>query len=426
MLAFCFRLAVGLCSDFHTEVQDEKQIYLIGLKFYTTGNWPYFGPDVTHTIQIPGALQGLIVGLPLYLLPLPEAPFILLNLLSFAALCFLAWYCCRRLPEIPGWVVWSWLLTAPWVLGLSTQVYNPSYVLFGAIMFFVAAIETYPFLTRDLIPVRWANFMMGFGLFWIMQFHLSFVDLLPFVALSLYFQIRHHGVKVWRRLIWFVGGAIIPASVLLPTFLKFGLRGGEGNINEAVQVSQHNLSRNLNVVEGVLGRFLSFASYELPRFIGGNTNARLAFLREHHWLIPFVVFLTVVGIAQSILLLLLWFRQKNQAPDWPAIKYFTLATVLLLYLSFIFSLKSPASHTFYFTLPVAMLYSFYCWKDFLTKKLWRTFALIVIVSGIIFQIGLAAHNFHRTSFYVDRSRVQQAIDQKDYRVLGERREGSRY
>src|ERR1044072_2754120 len=188
LLAFVFRLFFGLCSQFLDE--DTKQIYLIGLKFYATGAWPYFGPDVTNTMQIPGALQGLVVGLPFYLLPIPEAPYLLLNLLSFASLCFFAWYCCRRLPELPKWFVWSWLLTSPWTLNLSTHIFNPSYVLPGAILFFVGAIETYPSLTHNLISRRWANFMMGLSLFWIMQFHLSWVVLLPYVALSFYFQIK--------------------------------------------------------------------------------------------------------------------------------------------------------------------------------------------------------------------------------------------
>lgn len=72
LLAFLFRLFFGLCSQFRDP--DTKQIYLLGLKFYTTGTWPYFGPDVTNTIQIPGALQGLVVGLPFYVLPIPEGP----------------------------------------------------------------------------------------------------------------------------------------------------------------------------------------------------------------------------------------------------------------------------------------------------------------------------------------------------------------
>src|SRR5882762_4909756 len=216
LLAFLFRLSFGLCSQFLDE--DTKQIYLIGLKFFTTGAWPYFGPDVTQTMQVPGALQGLVVGLPLRVLPIPEAPYIFLNILSFASLCFFAWYCCKRLPEIPKWFVWSWLFTAPWTLNVSTHIFNPSYVLPGASLFFVEAIETYPFLTRGLMSRRWANFMMGISLFWIMQFHLSWVVLVPYVVVSFYFQFRNVGHRALSSFAWFAGGAVITGGFLVPTF----------------------------------------------------------------------------------------------------------------------------------------------------------------------------------------------------------------
>lgn len=424
LLAFAFRLFFGLCSQFLDE--DTKQIYLIGLKFYATGAWPYFGPDVTNTMQIPGALQGLVVGLPFYLLPIPEAPYLLLNVLSFSSLCFFAWYCCRRLPELPKWFVWSWLLTSPWTLNLSTHIFNPSYVLPGAIFFFVGAIETYPFLTHNLISRRRANFMMGLSLFWIMQFHLSWVVLLPYVALSFYFQIKEHGRRVFPALAWFAAGALVTGSFLLPTFIKYGITGGLGSTNESVGFNSENLWRHLNIVEGILGRFLSFASYELPRFIGANSAARLTFLKENLWLIPFVAFLTIAGIAQSAVLLVLWFKKRHAHQDWPAIKYFTLATVVLLYLSFLFSMKSPVSHTFYITFPVAMLYSLYCWSTFLRKRFWQKFAAVFIISGLIFDFGLAATNFRQVSIYVERARVAAAIKARDYRILGERRAGARY
>ena len=424
LLAFLFRLGFGLSSQFQDE--DTKQIYLLGLKFYATGAWPYFGPDVTPTMQIPGALQGLVVGLPLHVLPIPEAPYVLLNVLSFASLCFFAWYCCKRLPEIPKWFVWTWLFTAPWTLNLSTHIFNPSYVLPGAILFFVGAIETYPFLSHGLIQRRWANFMMGFALFWIMQFHLSWVVLVPYASLSFYWQFRELGRRVFSSLLWFAGGAIITGSFLLPTFVKYGFAAGMGSTSEAVEFNSENLLRHLNIVEGVLGRFLSFASYELPRFIGGNTAARLAFMKQNPWLIPIVVFLTLVGILQCIALLVLWFRKSHSQDDWKAVKYLTLGTVVLLYLSFLFSLKSPLSHTFYVTFPVAMLYSLYCWSEFLKQKRWQTFAKVFIVCGLIFDIGLATSNFKQVSIYTERGKVVEAIKARDYRLLGERRTGARY
>jgi hypothetical protein len=426
LLLFFFRLAFGLSSEFRPDVGDERQIYLIGLKYYTTGAWPYFGPDVTSSIQIPGALQGLVVGLPFFVLPIPEAPFILLNVLSFCSLCFFAWYCTKRLPDIPHWFVWFWLLTMPWTLNLSTQITNPSYVLIGSILFFVGAIETYPFLTRKIIPLRLANVMMGFALFWVMQFHLSWVILVPYVLVSFYFQYKVERRALLAAIGWSMCGALMTASFLFHTFLRYGWAGGMGGANEAAQVNFQNLLKHWNVVEGVLGRFLSFASFELPRFIGSNTSIRLAFVRENLWLAPLIVFLTVVGILQPVAMLIIWFSKKHQQADWRAIKFFTLATVILLYISFLFSIKAPLSHTFYVTFPVAMLYSLYCWDKYLIKPFWRKFAVLVVACGLIFHAALAVHNYSRISIYVDRKKVSEAIKNSDYRLLDERRPGARY
>ena len=66
------------------------------------------------------------------LVAVPEAPFVLLNVLSLAGLALLAWYICRRLPELPRWLVWGWLLFVPWTLCYGTHVLNPDYVLCAA------------------------------------------------------------------------------------------------------------------------------------------------------------------------------------------------------------------------------------------------------------------------------------------------------
>jgi hypothetical protein len=423
-LAFLFRLGFGLCLPFWTD--DEKQIYLIGLKFYCTRAWPYFGPDVTNNIQIPGALQGLLVGLPLFVVPVPEAPYVLLNLLSFAALCFFAWYCTKRLPEMPDWFVWTWLLTAPWTLNLSTHIFNPSYVLVGAILFFVGAIETYPFLGSGVIPPPWANFMMGFALLWVMQFHLSWVVFIPFLLASFYYQYQASRRNALISLAWFAWGAIIPGSFLIPTYMRYGFFSGTGSTGEVVQLNWNNLRGYWNLPESILGRFLSLASFELPRFIGRDTSSRLAFIKTNPWLAPFIVFLGVVGLLQPIALLVLWFRKKTSRKDWRQIKYLTLFTLVLLYVSFLFSVKAPSSHTLYITFPVVMLYSLYCWNEYLQHSGWRKFAAVFLVSGLIFNLGLAVANIHRQSLYLDRGRVKAAINARDYSLVGERRAGSRY
>src|SRR3954451_25366528 len=82
---FAFRLYFGLSLRFFAE--DESQIFLIGLLYYTTGHCAYFDPDVVWTeCEIPGALQGLLVGAPLRIGASPEAPIVALRQLSYRAL----------------------------------------------------------------------------------------------------------------------------------------------------------------------------------------------------------------------------------------------------------------------------------------------------------------------------------------------------
>lgn len=429
--AFIFRLGFGLCSEFWLD--DERQTYLLGLKFYATREWPFFGPDVgvvsPHAIQQPGALQALVVGLPLFALPLPEAPFLLLNLLSFASLCFFAWYCSRRLPEMPRWFIWSWLLLcAPWTLNFSTHIVNLSYLLPAGILFFIGVYETCPALSRGLIGPRPANFMMGLALCWAMQFHMSWVLLPPFALLSFYFQYRARGGRAALvSLGWFAAGAALTGAFLVPTFIAYGLREGLGGTGSTVGFNMSNLLNIYNLPEGVLGRFLSFASFELPRFIGDRTVRRVQFFREAPWLIPFGIFLLLAGILQPIAMLVLWFRRRGMPDDWRAVKYFTLSTVCLIYFSFLFARDKPASaHTYYIMLPVAMLYSFYCWSGFLKRPGWNRFARVFIACAVIFQTGFAVHGFSRRSLYVNRELPREAIEARDYHLLGERRPGVRY
>jgi hypothetical protein len=427
VLLFLFRLGFGLCSEFWLE--DEKQTFLIGLKFHATHQWPYFGPDVDypHIIQQPGALEGLLIGLPLDLLRVPEAPFILLNILSFGALSLFAWYCSRRLPEIPSWLIWSWLFIAPWTLSYSTHIVNLSYLLPGSMIFFLGFLESCPPLRQRLLSARLANLMMGFGLCWVMQFHISWVLLVPFVLLSFYFQSKVARDQVLGNLGLFIAGVAVTGSLILPTFLHFGLKEGLGGTESTVGLNVRNLLNIYNLPEGIIGRFFSYSSFEIPRFIGRHTVDRLEFFRRQPWLVPFGTFLLIVGIFQPISMLLLWFRKQRGDKDWKRIKYLMAGTLALLYLSFLFANeKPPSAHTYYVMLPVSMLYAFYCWRDYLSRNRWQRFAAVVIVCAIVFQFGLAIDNFRNHSLYLNRGIVQEAIDSGDYRILSERRVGARY
>jgi hypothetical protein len=425
LAVFCFRLWFGLSVGLWQT--DPRQTYLIGLKSYLTRTWPYFGADVSPQIQVPGALQGLTIALPLYLFPVPEAPFVLLNLLSFFGLCLLAWYCARRLPKLPRWVIWTWLLTAPWTLDESTYVYNPSYVLVGSVLFFVGAIETYPSLRTGLIRLGWANFLMGVGLLWVMQFHMSYVLLLPYVMASFYFQFMESRAGTGRMAMSFIAGTLTTGVFMLPTVARFGWNVGSGRALGMIDLHPRNLTVHLESPFDILARFLSFASFEIAPLIGRDTTARLAFVREYPWIAPIVLLLIAVGVVQPVAMVLISvFGRQRHTPGWPAMRGLCFATLGLLYVAFMFSPKRPHAHTFYVVFPVAMIFSLYCWNEYLQRTKWQLCAGILLVCGVVFHASLSVYKQAHHPWAADRQVIMHALEHGDYREFGERRPGSIY
>jgi hypothetical protein len=421
-LVFLYRLAFGLCSEFW--FIDEKQVYLIGLKFFTTGRWPYFGPDLVlkgheHIYQIPGALQGLLVGLPFHLLPIPEAPFVLLNLLSFGALLLLAWYGSRRVPSLPRWLVFGLAFTLPWTLHYSTRVVNPSYVLAGSVLFFVGATEALVFPDSPLLPKRLADALMGMGLLWVLQLHMSWTLLLPFAAAGLALRARRG--EALQAIGAFAAGAAVTGSLVVPTLVVYGL-SSTTNTQIAVRFNPTNARDLVPVVLKVL----SFASYEMPRFIGPNNRERLAWVLSDLRVAPFAALALATGLLQPIVMLVLWLRREEGVPGWQRIKWLMLATLLLTWGAFLFTVREPWALTFYLIFPITFLYSLYCYAFFLKGGRWLAFSALVLLSGLVANTALAVRNYGDRSLYLNRGLVVEAIAERDYRVLGTRRPGTFY
>ncbi len=412
---FLFRLAFGLTSEFWFE--DELQVYLIGLKFYTGGHLPDFGPDVVYTAtQIPGSLQGLLVALPWWLWPAPEAPYILLNLLSTAGLALLAWYITKRIPALPVALTWLWIMTCPWALAYSTHVVNPSYVLPAACVFFVAFLESLPGLRLGLIRQRIAFLLMGGGLMWIFQLHLSWVLLMPFIAYAFIVACR----KGWREVLILGGmwtaGAGLSSLTLLPLLLEHGLKAGLLQAGGNVVVNWSNAGQ----IVTLLSRMLSLVSFELARFMGTNSQERGLFFMHYLWLSPVIVFIGLVGLLQPVWLIVAAFLKKMPR-DFKQLRWIVLGIFVFTWISFFFSVKGPSSHTFYLLFPLLMIYAFYAWKPLLVKKTGRVLAYALVFSGLLFHSVLMADNFTKKSMYRDREKVVRALENMDYRVLGERR-----
>ncbi len=414
-LIFFFRLAYGLCSEFWFE--DEMQIYLIGLKFYSTASLPLFGPDVVYTLtQIPGSLQGLLVGLPFYLWPAPEAPYILLNLLSTASLCLLAHYVMKRIPSLPLSLTYLWILTCPWVMNYSTHVLNPSYVLPAAILFFIGFMESLPRLSIGYLKPRLSFFLMGFALLWIFQIHLSWVLLIPFLLYALVVSLQTGFKNTVFVFLWFFAGALIPALALLPVVVELGWAGAFSQASNNMVLNWKNLGQFFTV----LTRLLSLASFESARFLGANTHERIEFLKQYIWFSPFIVFAAIVGFIQPLWMVVASLLKKAN-PHLKVLRIIVAVTFLFTWLSFLFSVKGPSSHTFYLLFPLIMVFSMYSWERLLRFKWTKVLLIIFLFSGLVFNAVVMDFNFHHKSMYKDRCKVVKAIENKDYHYLGERR-----
>jgi hypothetical protein len=414
LLLFAFRLIYGLCSEFWGE--DEMQVYLIGLKFYSTNHFPYFGPDIVYTqSQIPGSLQGLMTGLPFYVWPVPEAPFILLNLLSMAALCIFALYLQKKFPGVPIWFTWIWIFICPWAINYSAHVINPSYVLFGAVLFFIGFFESIPKLAIGFVKIRTAFFLMGFSLFWIYQFHMSWVLLLPLIGASFWINFRREKFTI----LYFLLGSLITAAFVIPTYLKYGLLSGSGGVQSNIVFNFSNLKEIANLIM----RFLSFATFELWHFIDFGDNPKRQFFTDHMWAAPFMFFVIAIGVLQAVYLFLSFFPfiNKNKSSEFKRIKIIVITVLLITYLSFLFSVKAPSSHTFLVLFPLVMIYSFYCWQPLFAKRSFKILMIVMLFSGIITNATLARYNYYKVSMYRNRELPQKAIQQRDYRILSGRR-----
>jgi hypothetical protein len=412
---FAFRLLYGLSSEFFFE--DETQIYLMGLRYYATGAWPYFGADVVWTESvIPGALQALLVGVPLRLLPVPEAPYVLLNVLSMATLAAFAWYITARLPGLPKWLVWGWLMTLPWTLDYSTHIINPSYLLAPALVFFLGFFESVPLFRIGKIAQTIAFFMMGVAVAWVLQIHMSWPLLLPYVGIA-WLSDRGRGVRALvSDASAFAIGFLLVSALLIPTFVVYGASGGTGGTLRNLR--PHVV--NPWIAVETLARLFSFASLEIWRFIATDDGKRIMFLLRHLWIAPLAVAVWLAGLWQPFWMLREWFRSQSAFAEWRPLKWLVAATVLLVYASYWFVLEPAQAHAFYVVAPVAFLFAAYCWT-FVDSKRWRQIAAASLAANAAFHVGQAWIQTPQKSLYRNRDVVVAAIREKQPEMFGHRR-----
>ena len=156
---------------------------------------------------------------------------------------------------------------------------------------------------------------MGFGLFWNIQFHFSWVLLPPFIALALAWRLWRGAIRSFGEMAGLILGSLISGAFLLPTLIVFGLHQASSGLGLAVHFNWNNFE----AIYLVLPRFLSLVCYELPRFLGPGANDRWDAVTHFPVMFLPAVFLWIVGILQAIVLFFMIFMKDTKHKDWKAV-----------------------------------------------------------------------------------------------------------
>jgi len=278
-----------------------------------------------------------------------------------------------------------------------------------------------PALSLGRIPPAAAHALMGGALAWLMQIHMSWPLLLPFLALAWAGRWRDGVGAMAANLASLFAGALLPALLLIPTLVQHGAGAGSGGVVRNVHV--HGVSPWIIVT--TLARFLSFASLEIIRFIATDGPKRLEFFQRHLWLAPLAIAVGVAGVAQPLWMLVHWARPARW-PDaatrgrWQAMRALVAAAVLLVYASYFFVVEPPQAHAFYVLAPIAFLFAAYWWTLVDSPRA-RRIAAGVLTLSVLFHAGLAWAQAPEVSLYRNRGVVATAVRLKEPEMFAHRR-----
>jgi hypothetical protein len=248
---------------------------------------------------------------------------------------------------------------------------------------------------------------------------MSWVLLGPFTAVAFYYLLKTKSVKqIITNTASFIAGCFTTGSLLLPTLLNFGLASEKGkSVSGMVELHLEHAGD----VFKMLSTYLAYASFDVTRFIGGNTEERVQFLKDYIWAAPFTIFVGIIGVALSLFLLYSFFRKKHGDVMFRNVSYLTLVGFLLFYVSALFSRVDPPSHAAVLFFPLVVLYTFYVLRAPLKKKWVRQLAQRVFSAAVIMYVAIAIKNYSTISMYQNRTVLVRALDEDNYKLVGLRR-----
>tara|TARA_Y100000385_G_scaffold253897_1_gene278354 strand:- start:474 stop:1772 length:1299 start_codon:yes stop_codon:yes gene_type:complete len=411
LLCLLLRIFIGIQINFSHV--DYEQIYLIGLEYAFNDNWSFWGPDVVWSkTRLPGAMQGILAGVPIQLFKHHYSPIILSNIISFAGLMLLAFYAKIRFEKLSIYFLIALFSLLPFTLFNGVVVLNTCYLIFSGAILFICVTELFSYRNNMLLNPLIYFFSMGFCLMFTYQLHLTWVMFFPFILVLFYLEGVKQRKLLFKLIMAFLIGCVLPSLTVLPTFIKYGseiMNGSGGNL-------QLELLRIFDLFDLMI-RFMGTATIDILQSLGFIT------LFSDSGLVgsTLLIFVKVIAIIQFIgICITLYFVEKT-AEFKKTLLLFLLASLMSTIL-FMLSNKHLQIRTYILLFPIPIWLSLYCYSYLIRFKWSKKLLLIPIVTIFITLIGIGSSNFNnKYSFKSVEEKLNNSIENKDPYQFAKRR-----
>ncbi|MCC7244844.1 MAG: hypothetical protein IT269_04130 [Saprospiraceae bacterium] len=405
--AFLFRLWYGTGKF----LEDSAfQNFLTGLRNYCSGHTDWWGPGLPWLDnRIPGALQGLLVSVPLHLYAHPMSVVLALNILTFLSLTGLGWYLSKRVPNLPSWLIYAWVLLMPWSLQYTCHPDSLAYALVGATMFFLGIIELGNIYQERVLPASVSFFMAGFGLVWVMQLHPAWGLLTPFIPLVVWINRREK-----TGILFMLAGALTAGLTYLPWLMNEGFQP----MREA-QLFFGLHTENAQQIPTLIYHFFASATTDLSAMMGSSMQERQQFILGNG-LAGWGAMLLMATAIVMVGWLIGWLFRGNLSATQMNVNNWPQATVLWLLVGVCFLNSPPDARSVFLFLPVSIWYAMHAAEGLATTRYFSKIALGVLLIVVAFHAIFGLKQHEKTGLQHAQKAVNAALQNKNYALAGAR------
>jgi len=407
-----FRIMLGIWTNFAHE--DYIQIYLLGLENAYSGLWSYWGPEIVWSqTRLPGAMQGLLAGLPLRVTGSAYAPIIFSNLISAAGLILMAFYSKKRFPRLSIEFLLILFLLLPFCLFNGTVLLNTAYLILSGAVLFIAVAEL--FLYREELIFKDPSYYflgMGMALLFTYQLHLTWVMFLPFIFVLLYFEWKRKEISLGKLLLYLGLGMMLTGVTLIPTIWTYA--------SEMFMNSEGNLTfqpERFGRIFDLLARYFSMAIFDITQDFDVIDLA----MKKSLLVKSLVWVLKAVSILHFILLALYLFRLRKSTVVQKTLLLFLLTLIMSLCL-FVLGNKHLSARTYILLYPIPVWLSLYVYQE-LFQYDWVKKTVLTCL-GLVFLTFTSIGLMNRGDIYSFEYKIddiEKAMQERNPGAFSERR-----